>query len=54
MIAGFGIAGIAVGFGAQSMVKDMIAGFFIVAENQYRTGDVVSIAILRASCREIV
>jgi small conductance mechanosensitive channel len=53
MIAGFGIAGIAVGFGAQSMVKDMIAGFFIVAENQYRTGDVVSIAGIAGSVESI-
>ncbi|MFP6679175.1 MAG: mechanosensitive ion channel family protein [Dehalococcoidia bacterium] len=53
MIAGFGIAGIAVGFGAQSMVKDMIAGFFIVAENQYRTGDVVSIAGIAGSVEAI-
>jgi len=53
MIAGFGIAGIAVGFGAQSMVKDMIAGFFIVAENQYRTGDVVSIAGIAGSVEGI-
>ena len=54
MIAGFGIAGIAVGFGAQSMVKDMIAGFFIVAENQYRTGDVVSIAGIAGSVESII
>jgi len=53
MIAGFGIAGIAVGFGAQSMVKDMIAGFFIVAENQYRTGDVISIAGIAGSVESI-
>lgn len=36
--------GVAIGFGAQSMVKDVIAGFFILAEDQFGIGDVVSIA----------
>lgn len=36
--------GIAVGFGAQDLVKDVIAGFFILAEDQFGIGDVVSIA----------
>lgn len=36
--------GVALGFGAQSLVKDVIAGFFILAEDQYRIGDVVRIA----------
>jgi moderate conductance mechanosensitive channel len=36
--------GVAVGFGAQSLVKDVIAGFFILAEDQYHIGDVVKIA----------
>ncbi len=44
VVAGFGIAGIAVGFGAQSLVKDLIAGFFILMENQYGVGDVVKVA----------
>jgi len=44
VLGGFGIAGIAVGFGAQHLVRDLIAGVFILAENQYRTGDVVTIA----------
>lgn len=41
LLAGFGIAGIAVGFGAQYLIKDLIAGFFVLLENQYRVGDVV-------------
>jgi small conductance mechanosensitive channel len=41
LVATAGIAGIAIGFGAQSMVKDYLAGMFILAENQYRIGDVV-------------
>ena len=36
--------GVAIGFGSQSMVKDIIAGFFILAEDQFGIGDVVSIA----------
>jgi len=44
MIAGVGVVGIAIGFGAQSLVKDIIAGLFVLLENQYRRGDVVKIA----------
>lgn len=36
--------GVALGFGAQDLVKDVIAGFFILAEDQYRIGDVIEIA----------
>lgn len=39
-----GVIGLAVGFGAQSLVKDYFAGFFILLENQIRQGDVVEIA----------
>ena len=44
LLAGLGIAGIAVGFGAQSLVKDIISGMFILIDNQYGKGDVVEIA----------
>ena len=44
VIAGVGVVGIAIGFGAQSLVKDIISGLFILLENQYRKGDVVRIA----------
>jgi small conductance mechanosensitive channel len=40
IIAGAGIVGLAVGFGAQNLVRDVISGFFIVLENQVRVGDV--------------
>jgi len=40
ILAGAGIIGLAVGFGAQNLVRDMISGFFIVLENQVRVGDV--------------
>lgn len=43
-LAGLGIAGIAIGFGAQTLVRDWLAGIFIVLENQYNTGDIVRIA----------
>lgn len=38
-----GVAGIAIGFGAQSLVKDFFTGFFLLLENQIRTGDVVNV-----------
>jgi small-conductance mechanosensitive channel len=43
-VAGLGIAGIAVGFGAQTLIRDWLAGIFVVLENQYNQGDVVRIA----------
>lgn len=43
-VAGLGVAGIAVGFGAQTLIRDWLAGIFIVLENQYSQGDVVRIA----------
>ena len=39
-----GVGGIAIGFGAQSLVKDVISGFFLLLEDQIRVGDVVTIA----------
>ncbi len=44
LIAGLGLVGLAVGFGAQSLVKDVITGLFILMENQYAEGDVVEIS----------
>ncbi|MFC1948550.1 mechanosensitive ion channel family protein [Chloroflexota bacterium] len=44
MLAGLGVVGIAVGFGAQYLVRDLIAGIFIIWENQYRVGDVARVA----------
>src|SRR4030043_42049 len=44
VLAAAGIVGLAVGFGAQSLVKDVISGFFILLEDQIRVGDVVQIA----------
>lgn len=44
LLASAGIAGVAIGFGAQTLVKDFINGFFILVENQYDIGDIVKIA----------
>ena len=43
ILAGAGIIGLAVGFGAQNLIKDFISGFFLIMENQVRLGDVVII-----------
>jgi len=42
-LAGLGIAGLAVGFGAQYLIRDLIAGFFVFLENQYNVGDVIKV-----------
>ncbi|MBA7686585.1 hypothetical protein ES703_95035 [subsurface metagenome] len=43
LLAGAGIAGLAIGFGAQHMIRDLIAGFFIIIEDQYDVGDVIRV-----------
>jgi small conductance mechanosensitive channel len=43
LLAGAGVAGFALGFGAQNLIKDFIAGIFIVLENQYRVGDIIKV-----------
>src|SRR5207245_8574877 len=43
ILAGAGILGLAVGLGAQSLVTDVVSGFFILFENQYLVGDYVQI-----------
>ncbi len=44
ILASAGVVGLAVGFGAQSLVKDVVSGFFILLEDQYGIGDAVSIS----------
>lgn len=44
LLAGAGVLGLAVSFGAQSLVKDVISGFFILVEQQFAVGDVVEAA----------
>ena len=52
-LAGLGVAGIAVGFGAQSLVKDIFNGVLILLENQYGIGDVVKIAGIEGLVKDI-
>jgi small conductance mechanosensitive channel len=44
LIAGASIVGVALGFGAQSIVRDFLSGFFILVEDQYGVGDVVTVS----------
>ena len=53
VLASVGIAGIALGFGAQSLVKDVISGLFILIENQYSKGDVVTVAGISGLVEEV-
>lgn len=53
LIASAGVAGLAIGFGAQTLVKDVINGFFILLENQYDIGDVVRISGVQGTVEEM-
>ncbi len=53
ILASVGIAGIALGFGAQSLVKDFLSGLFILIENQYSKGDVVTVAGISGLVEEV-
>jgi len=53
ILAGLGIVGIAVGFGAQYLIRDLIAGVFILLENQYRVGDVAKVADIWGLVEEV-
>ncbi|MBU1020350.1 MAG: mechanosensitive ion channel family protein, partial [Firmicutes bacterium] len=53
LLAGAGIIGLALSFGAQSLIEDMISGLFIIFENQFSVGDVIQINDFRGSVREI-
>jgi len=44
LIAGAGIAGVALGFGAQNVVRDFLAGFFLLVEDQFGVGDIVDLS----------
>jgi len=52
-LAAAGILGVALGFGAQTLVKDLIGGIFIIVEDQYNVGDVVQIAGISGIVQEI-
>jgi moderate conductance mechanosensitive channel len=53
LLASAGIAGLAIGFGAQALVKDMINGFFILLENQFQVGDTIRVAGVSGNVEEI-
>ncbi|TYR80296.1 mechanosensitive ion channel family protein [Priestia megaterium] len=53
LLAGAGIVGLAVGFGAQNLVKDVITGFFIIFEDQFSVGDYVRIGTFEGTVEEI-
>lgn len=59
LLAGAGILGLAVGFGSQTLIKDLVSGVFIIMENQYSVGDEVKIGsysgkVVRISFRSTV
>lgn len=53
VLAAAGLGGLAIGFGAQSLVKDLISGFFILWENSVRVGDVVEVAGVSGLVEEV-
>ncbi|MFC0210939.1 mechanosensitive ion channel family protein [Paenibacillus chartarius] len=53
LLAGAGVLGLAIGFGAQSLVKDIITGFFIIFEDQFAVGDTVQIDQFKGTVEEI-
>lgn len=52
-LAGAGILGVALGFGAQSLVKDVITGFFILLENQYAVGEYITTGVFSGFVEEV-
>lgn len=53
LLAGAGVLGLAIGFGAQSLVKDVITGFFIIFEDQFGVGDVIQTGSFKGTVEEI-
>jgi small conductance mechanosensitive channel len=53
LIAGLGVGGLAIAFAAQNLVRDFITGFFILLEDQYRVGDVVTISGISGVVEEL-
>ena len=53
LLAGAGVLGLAIGFGAQSLVKDVITGFFIIFEDQFSVGDEIQIRTFKGTVEEI-
>ncbi len=53
LLAGAGVVGLAIGFGAQNLVKDVITGFFIIFEDQFAVGDVIQTGSFKGTVEEI-
>lgn len=53
LLASAGIAGVAIGLGAQSLVKDLLSGTFVILEQQFSVGDVVKIGALAGTVEEL-
>lgn len=53
ILAAAGVGGIALGFGAQSLIKDIISGFFIIMEDQYAVGDMITIESMTGTVEEM-
>lgn len=53
LLAGAGVVGLAIGFGAQNLVRDIISGFFIIFEDQFSVGDYVRISGVEGTVEEI-
>ena len=53
VLAGASIVGVAVGFGAQSLVKDFLSGFFVLAEDQYAVGDSITVSDVTGTVEEV-
>lgn len=53
ILAGLGVVGLAVGFGAQSLVKDFVSGLFILIENQYGIGDTIQIGTFTGKVKTV-
>ncbi|HVF15194.1 MAG TPA: mechanosensitive ion channel domain-containing protein, partial [Acidimicrobiales bacterium] len=53
LLAGAGIVGLALAFGAQTLVKDFVSGFFILAEDQYGVGDVITVGVVNGTVEEV-
>ncbi|HEV8527771.1 MAG TPA: mechanosensitive ion channel domain-containing protein, partial [Actinomycetes bacterium] len=53
ILASAGIAGVALGFGAQNLIKDFLAGIFVVVEDQYGVGDVIDAGLATGTVEEV-
>ena len=53
LIASAGVVGVALGFGAQTLIKDYLSGFFMIVEDQYGVGDLVDVGVVIGTVEEV-